>query len=256
MSAHTTPNPERAQEPAPDWRRGIGAVSEIERRLVAIIDYPGLPPFVTAALERIGMETIAPTLRRDGLPPDSRWPILARLNWPRPDEVPSGEPEPFDVTVPRATPRMEAEGIMFNSDMGLILDGCAYTTFSRQEAAVFQVLAARFPRVVSKRDLLDIVWEEEDPEIGPRALDVKICRMRRRLKQAGIRECIATVYARGVQLTVPVELVPAPPKQREVVFTGPGITHLRELLRRCGDRPADAELAEQVRQAAAWGARS
>ena len=141
--------------------------------------------------------------------------------------------------------------MVFNRETRMLRDGFNHAQLSRQEAVIFRLLADRRPHVVPPEAIVNQIWDGDGPEDGIRAIDISLCRLRRRLQKAGIRDCIARILGEGLCLTVPVEVMP--PADRQVVFEGQAITRLRELLRRCADRPADAGLAEQIRAAAVWG---
>jgi hypothetical protein len=63
------------------WCQLIWTIMQAERRLADILDLSDLPPFAAAQIELIGVELLAPTLRRDGRKPLDRWPTLARVQW-------------------------------------------------------------------------------------------------------------------------------------------------------------------------------
>ena len=145
----------------------------------------------------------------------------------------------------------DATQIVFNHETRIVTDGPASTQLSRRQAAVFGFLVARYPCVASADAILAAVYADSAPETGKYVIHVHLCRLRRCLREAAIRDCITGIWGAGWHLAEPVALVPGT-KSRQVVFEGAAITRLRELLRRCADRPADAGLAEQVRAAAVW----
>jgi DNA-binding winged helix-turn-helix (wHTH) protein len=156
------------------------------------------------------------------------------------------------ITVTGATTDTQ---LVFNHETRILTDGPASTQLARQEAALFHCLAKRFPRVATRGAILAAMYDGDGPDTGTKAIDICLLRLRRRLREAGIPDCITTIWGRGLQLVVPVAIVPDAKSSGAVVFEGRAVAHLRELIARAADRPADALLAERVRQAAAWDGR-
>lgn len=145
--------------------------------------------------------------------------------------------------------------LVFNHETCVLSAGGASTQLTRREAALFQCIAKRFPRVATRGTILAAMYDGDGPDTGTKAIGVCLHRLRRRLREAGIPDCITMIWGRGLQLAVPVAIVPDVELSRTVVFEGRAVAHLRELIARAADRPADALLAERVRQAATWDGR-
>ena len=110
--------------------------------------------------------------------------------------------------------------------------------------------------MVSPGAIIAAMYDGDGPDNARKAIDVVLCRLRQRLREAGIPDCITRIWAGGWGLAVPAAIVPDVKSPGTVVFEGPAVVQIfRELLRRCADRPADAVLADRVRQAAAWDGR-
>lgn len=76
--------------------------------------------------------------------------------------------------------------------------GGAVVTLSNKEFSLLRVLAAEPARVFTRKELLRAVWGWDD-ELGSRALDAHICRLRRKLRDHGVR-FIVNVWGVGYRL--------------------------------------------------------
>ncbi len=139
------------------------------------------------------------------------------------------------------------EPAIFNSETGVLREGSVSVLLGRSQAALFRHLAERYPRVVSREAILAAIGSDAELESGFKIIDVVLFRLRKSLGSAGIQCGIVRVWGAGLCLGQPVTLIPA--RSQRVILEGVAITRLRELLRRCAGRPADALLAEYVRQA-------
>ena len=76
---------------------------------------------------------------------------------------------------------------------------------------------------------------------------VRIHRLRRRLQALGTPLAVENLWGAGFRLSAPVEIEPPYIPERTVPLPASAMQPLRELLRRCAKRTADAHLAERVR---------
>jgi len=88
----------------------------------------------------------------------------------------------------KAVPQLSPEGVLRHAGLSVVL--------SPVEHRLVDALIARFGVVVSRHDLMDVVWPDERP---PRnTLDVHISRLRRRLGELDLG--VTTVRGRGYLL--------------------------------------------------------
>lgn len=71
--------------------------------------------------------------------------------------------------------------------------------FSNTEFALIELLASRSPDVVSKKEILQKVWDEDDYR-DPNLVEVYIGYLRNKLEQAGMSRMIHTVRGVGYRL--------------------------------------------------------
>jgi hypothetical protein len=87
-------------------------------------------------------------------------------------------------------------------------------------------------------------------ETKTKTVDVILFRMKQQIAKVGIPFGIDTIHGVGIRRPVtPIELDPPVEAPREFVLPAYALPPLRELLKRCSDRPADAALSERVRGA-------
>jgi DNA-binding response OmpR family regulator len=70
---------------------------------------------------------------------------------------------------------------------------------TRREWEVLELLASRIGRIVSREDLLEVVWHDAGPAASE-SLDVIISRLRRKLSRGGDVDWIRTVRGQGYLL--------------------------------------------------------
>ena len=100
------------------------------------------------------------------------------------------------VRVDTLAERARGKAIPQLSNEGVLRHAGASVALSPVESRLVRALISRLGAVVSRTDLMDVVWPEERP---PRnALDVHISRLRRRL--ADVQLSITTVRGRGYLL--------------------------------------------------------
>lgn len=77
---------------------------------------------------------------------------------------------------------------------------------SRLQLRILETLALRAGLVVSKSNILNRIYTGRvQPE--PKIIDVVICRIRSKLREAGVQDCIQTVWGVGYRLSLPTEPV-------------------------------------------------
>ena len=114
------------------------------------------------------------------------------------------------------------------------------------EADLIQVLASRQGYCLHKEWIFRRMYGP-DTETGAKVVDVILCRLRRKLRRGEIDLDIRTYWGNGIVLNEPLDIFP-PQATLDVIMSASVLPILRELLRRCADRPADAALAERAWQ--------
>ena len=86
-------------------------------------------------------------------------------------------------------------GVTLNLTDRVAMIGDSRINLTGKEYALLELLALRAGDVLSKADMMDHLYEPgKEPEV--KILDVFICKMRRKLRLAGV-DPIETVWARG-----------------------------------------------------------
>jgi hypothetical protein len=116
----------------------------------------------------------------------------------------------------------------------------------RREAEMLQVLASRPGQCMHKEWIIRGMYGA-DNDATVKTIDVVLCRVRQRLARGGIDLALVGYRGSGLCPGEPIRVGPAPPTHG-VIIRASALPILRELLRRCSDRPADAALAEQAWQ--------
>lgn len=139
------------------------------------------------------------------------------------------------------------EAIEFDPATGEVqLGGERVVLLSRQQSKLFVILAESYPKPITKRNALNLMYSE-DTETGDKTIDIHLCRTRKKLNAAGITNLIAARWGGWVVLTRPVSLPNGFRRTTtNVKFSLTAMNALRELLERCIERPADAPLVDQV----------
>lgn len=115
--------------------------------------------------------------------------------------------------------RIYIHGFAFDSDGGVLRDGERVLTLRPKAAAVLARLVARAGEVVTKRDLLELVWP--DTYVTEAALAVCVNELRRAFGDDPRRpRLIATVHGRGYRLIAEVASTPPARPQEAPPFVG------------------------------------
>lgn len=85
-----------------------------------------------------------------------------------------------------------------DQDAGIIVGNGRFAQLTIHEFELYQTLAERPGRVVSKETLMTALYRIESDEPAQKIIDVFICNIRRKLKPLGI--AIGTSWGRGYRL--------------------------------------------------------
>lgn len=141
--------------------------------------------------------------------------------------------------------------IIFNRNTGILTCGDLRVRLSRKPAQLFLSIARRGTDGVDNDTIFREVWGADDDAPDTKIIDVLICTMRATLRDAGLPSLIETMHGVGRKLSEPVTIVPS--GDDSITIQPETARLLRELIARAADRPADALLAERVRQAVFHG---
>lgn len=84
-------------------------------------------------------------------------------------------------------------------ERGMVVANGKFTVLTGKEMAILELLADRFPRVLSKDAILSLMYQfEDEPEI--KIIDVFICKLRKKIEPIGVR--IDTAWGKGYGLAV------------------------------------------------------
>lgn len=96
-----------------------------------------------------------------------------------------------------------------------------------KEYSILELLALRRGFVLTKESFLNHLYGGMDePEM--KIVDVFICKLRKKLAQAGLKNLIGTVWGRGYMIRDGV-CAPSPPPEREPLAVSPALTPVRHL---------------------------
>ena len=132
--------------------------------------------------------------------------------------------------------------IVFDRLRGTVTSGDLCASITQQQSEILLTLAREDGRVVAFQRIMARINSAADLN----HLSVQVHHLRARLRPIGLGRLVETAYGRGYFLSAAVQVVP--PSDAVWISAHAG-SLLRELLKRCADRPADAELAERVRLA-------
>jgi DNA-binding response OmpR family regulator len=79
-------------------------------------------------------------------------------------------------------------------------------TLSAREAEVLRVLASNRTRVISREELLRVVWAVDPRGAETRAVDMQMVRLRESLAAVGLDALIETVRSKGYRLAAHAEV--------------------------------------------------
>lgn len=72
---------------------------------------------------------------------------------------------------------------------------------TKNEASILEMIMVRYPRVAGREDLLEKIWDDQT-FVDENTLNVNITRVRKKLSELGINDCIETVRGVGYKLHV------------------------------------------------------
>lgn len=72
---------------------------------------------------------------------------------------------------------------------------------TKNEASILEMIMVRYPRVAGREDLLEKIWDDQT-FVDENTLNVNITRVRKKLSELGIIDCIETVRGVGYKLHV------------------------------------------------------
>jgi len=72
---------------------------------------------------------------------------------------------------------------------------------TKNEAAIIELLLERYPRVSGREDLLEKLWDDQT-FVDENTLNVNMARVRKKLRQVGVKEAVETVRGVGYRLHV------------------------------------------------------
>lgn len=72
---------------------------------------------------------------------------------------------------------------------------------TKNEASILEMIMVRYPRVAGRDDLLEKIWDDQT-FVDENTLNVNITRVRKKLSELGINDCIETVRGVGYKLHV------------------------------------------------------
>ena len=146
--------------------------------------------------------------------------------------------KPYDVS--ECVARMQAvvrrskgfsQSVLQVGDMELSLESRTVTIASRpvhltgKEYAILELLVMRNGMVLTKEVFLNHLYGGlDEPEV--KIIDVFICKLRKKLAEAGARNVIGTVWGRGYTVRDPVAVPATIPMRTEVLRSGPELSRV------------------------------
>lgn len=94
---------------------------------------------------------------------------------------------------------LELEGLVLYPERLELTYNKHMVKLTKKEADIFEILLERHPRVASREDLLEKIWDDHT-FVDENTLNVNITRARKRLQQLDIDEAIETVRGVGYRL--------------------------------------------------------
>ncbi|GAA4876000.1 response regulator transcription factor [Paenibacillus vulneris] len=95
---------------------------------------------------------------------------------------------------------VEAGGLVLYPERFVVMREQSSAELTQKEAVLLEALMAKAGRVVSRDRLLDLMWEGHH-FIDDNTLNVYITRVRKKLKELGLSDCLETVRGAGYRLS-------------------------------------------------------
>ncbi|GEM03172.1 DNA-binding response regulator [Halolactibacillus miurensis] len=96
---------------------------------------------------------------------------------------------------------LELTGLILRPERLELLFNQQTVTLTQKEAAILEALMERYPRVKSRGDLLELLWDDET-YVDENTLNVNITRARKKLHELGLNNTIETVRGSGYRFNV------------------------------------------------------
>lgn len=104
-----------------------------------------------------------------------------------------------------ATPQLTVGALTLDPQAHEARLGGRSLNLTAREFAVLRLLVLRRGAVVRKQAMLTHLYAQDSDEPDPKIIDVFVCKLRRKLAQAGGQDLIATVWGVGYRLESPTE---------------------------------------------------
>ncbi len=96
---------------------------------------------------------------------------------------------------------IELTGLILRAERLELLFNQQTVTLTQKEATILAALMERYPRVKSRGDLLELLWDDET-YVDENTLNVNITRARKKLQELGLTDAIETVRGSGYRFNV------------------------------------------------------
>ncbi len=106
-------------------------------------------------------------------------------------------------------PELTVGALTLNADAHEVRLGGQTVRLTAREFAVLRLLVLRRGAVVRKQTMLSHLYAQDSEEPDGKIIDVFVCKLRRKLAEAGGRDVISTVWGVGYRLDAPAEATAA-----------------------------------------------